>query len=51
MREIRRVRPPPNARGGVYHVKSDFELEAKVATLIRKIGEMEGKGQQEVKAI
>ena len=34
------MRQPPNPKGGIYHVKDNFELD-----------EMEGKGQQEVNVI
>ena len=37
-----RARLPPNARGGVYHVKDNLELEVKVASLSRRIEEMKG---------
>ena len=45
------MRQAPNARVGIYHVKGNFELEAKIATLNRRLEEMEGKGHQEINSI
>ena len=45
------MKQPPIARGGIYHVKDNFELGAKIVTLNRRLEEMEGKGHQGVNTI
>ena len=45
------MKQPPNARGGIYHVKDNFKHEEKITTLNRKLEEMEGKGNQDINSI
>ena len=50
-REIERLRPSVNPRGGMYALSEDLEMKAKISTLARKVEELEGKRLQEVHAV
>jgi hypothetical protein len=38
---IDKVKPEPNSRGGLYHVKADEDMSARIATLTRKVEAIE----------
>ena len=42
-REMERMRPPVNQRGGMYALSEAMEMKARISTLARKVEELEGK--------
>ena len=50
-REMERLRPSVNPRGGMYALSEDLEMKARISTLARKVEELEGKRLQEVHAV
>ena len=50
-REMERMRPPVNQRGGMYALSEEMEMKARISTLARKVEELEGKHLQEVHAV
>ena len=42
-REIDRMRPSVNQRGGMYALSEEMEMKARISTLARKVEELEGK--------
>ena len=50
-REIDRMRPPLNQRGGMYSLLEDMEMKAKLSTLARRLEELEMMNQHEVRAV
>ena len=50
-REIDRMRPIANQRGGMYSLPEDMELKAKLSTLARRVEEPEGKRLHEAQAM
>ena len=50
-REIKRLRPPVNQRGGMYALTDEMEMKARIATLTRNVEELEGKQLHEVHAV
>ena len=42
-REIERIRPPVNQRGGMYALPEEIEMRARISTQARKVEELEGK--------
>ena len=42
-REMERMRPPVNQRGGMYALSEEMEMKARISTLARKVEELEGK--------
>ena len=50
-RELERMRPSANLRGGIYSLSEDMEMKAKISTLARKVEELEGKRLHEVQAV
>ena len=50
-RELDRMRPPVNQRGGMYAFPEEIEMRARISTLSRKVEELEGKQLQEVHAV
>ena len=50
-REVEKVRPSANQRGGIYALSEDMEMKAKISTLARKVEELEGKRLHEVQAV
>ena len=50
-RELERVRPPVNQRGGMYALNDEMEMKARLSTLARKVEELEGKQLHEVQAV
>ena len=49
-REMDRMRPPVNQRGGMYALTDVMEMKARLSTLARKVEELEGKQLHEVQA-
>ena len=50
-RELERLRPPVNQRGGMYALNDEMEMKARLSTIARKVEELEGKQLQEVQAV
>ena len=50
-REMDRMRPLVNQRGGMYALTDEMEMKARIATLTRKVEELEGKQLHEVHAV
>ena len=50
-REMERMRPSVNPRGGMYALSEDLEMKARISTLARKVEELEGKRLHEVQAV
>ena len=50
-REMERMRPSVNPRGGMYALSEDLEMKARISTLARKVEEFEGKQLHEVHAV
>ena len=50
-REMERLRPSVNPRGGMYALSEDLEMKARISTLARKVEELEGKQLHEVHAV
>ena len=51
LREMDRMRPPVNQRGGMYALTDGMEMKARISTLTRKVEEIEGKQLHEVHAV
>ena len=49
--EMERMRPQPNARGGMYSLPEDMDIKAKVSTLARRLEELEMRNQHEVQTV
>ena len=50
-REMERLRPSVNQRGGMYALSEEIEMKARISTLARKVEELEGKQLHEVHAV
>ena len=50
-REMERLRPSVNPRGGMYALSEEMEMKARISTLARKVEELEGKHLHEVQAV
>ena len=50
-REMERLRPLVNHRGGMYALSEEMEMRARISTLARKVEELEGKQLHEVHAV
>ena len=50
-REVERMRPVANSRGGMYSLAEDMEMKAKLSTLTRRLEELEMRNQHEVRAV
>ncbi|RVW71760.1 hypothetical protein VitviT2T_024512 [Vitis vinifera] len=50
-REVGRMKSQPNAKAGMYTLKEDIDMKAKVATMERRLEELEMREIQEVHAI
>ena len=50
-REMERMRPQPNIRGGVYSLLEDMGMKAKVSTLTSMLKELEMRNPHEVQAV
>ena len=51
LREVERMKPTVNPRGGIYALKKEVELKAKLSTLNRRMEELEQRNHQEVRAV
>ena len=47
-REMEKMRPSANPRGGIYALLEDMEMKARISTLARMVEELEGKRLHEV---
>ena len=50
-REMERMRPSVNQRGGMYALSDEMEMKARISTLARKVEELEGKQLHELHAV
>ena len=50
-RDLERMRPPVNQRGGMCALNDEMEMKARLSTLARKVEELEGKQLHEVQAV
>ena len=50
-REVERMKPTVNPRGGIYSLTEDVDLKAKLPTLNRRMEELEQRNHQEVRAV
>ena len=50
-RELQKMRPSANHRGGIYALSEDMEMKARISTLAWKVEELEGKRLHEVQAV
>ena len=50
-REMERLRPSVNPKGGMYALPEEIEMRARISTLARKVEELEGKQLHEVHAV
>ena len=50
-REVERMKPTVNPRGGIYSLTVDVELKAKLSTLNRRMEELEQRNHQEVRVV
>ena len=50
-REVERMKPTVNPRGGIYSLTEDVELKAKLSTLNSRMEELEQRNHQEVRAV
>ena len=50
-REVEKMRPSSNQRGGIFALSEDMEMKAKISTLARKVEELEGKRLHEVQTV
>ena len=47
-REMEKMRPSANPRGGIYALSEDMEMKARISTLAKKVEVLEGKRLHEV---
>ena len=50
-REVERMKPTANSRGGIYALTEEVELKAKLSTLNKRMEELEQRNHQEVRAV
>ena len=50
-REVERMKPTINSRGGIYALTEDVELKVKLSTLNRRMEELEQRNHHEVRAV
>ena len=50
-REMEKMKPSTNPKGGIYALTEDMEMKARISTLARKVEEIEGKRLHEVQAV
>ena len=50
-REMERMRPSINPRGGMYALSDDLEMKDRISTLTRKVEKLEGNRLHEVQAV
>ena len=50
-REVERVRPAANQRGGMHSLPEEMGMKAKLSTLARRLEELEMRNQHEVRAV
>ena len=50
-RELERMRPAANSRGGMYSLPEDMETKEKLSTLSRRLEELEMRNQHDVRAV
>ena len=51
LREIERMKPTANSRGGIYALTKEMEMKAKLSYLTRRLEELELRNQHEVQAV
>ena len=50
-REVERMKPTTNQRGGMYSLSEDVEMKANLSTLTRRLEELEMRNQHEVRVV
>ena len=50
-REVERMKPTVNPRGGIYSLTEEVELKAKLSSLNRRMKELEQRNHQEVRSV
>ena len=50
-REVERMKPTANQRGGMYSLSEDVEMKVKLSSLTRRLEELEMRNQHEVRAV
>ena len=50
-REVERMKPTTNQRGGMYSLSEDEEMKSKLSTLTRRLEKFEMRNQHEVRAV
>ena len=50
-REVERIKPTINPKGGIYSLMEEVELKAKLSTLNRRMEELKQRNQQEVRVV
>ena len=50
-REVERMRPAANLRGGMYSITEDMEMKAKLSTLTRRLEDLEMRNRHEMRAM
>ena len=50
-REVQRMRPVGNLRGGMYSITENMEMKAKLSTLTRRLEDLEMRNHHEVRAV
>ena len=50
-REVERMRPQSNSKGGMHSLPGDLDMEAKLSTLARRLEELEMRNHHEVQVV
>ena len=50
-REVERMKPTANSRGGIYELAKEMEMKSKLSSLTRRLEELELRNQHEVQAV
>ena len=50
-REVEKIRPSAQQRGGIFSLSEDMEMKARISTLARKVEDLEGKRLHEVQIV
>ena len=50
-REVERMKPAENLRGGMYSITEDMKMKAKLSTLTRRLEDLEMRNHHEVRAV
>ena len=50
-KEVEKMRPSAQQRGGIFALSEDMEMKARISTLARKVEELEGKRLHKVQEV